>query len=425
MTVVADFDQNSFQTLRWDDEGVASPHQGRLALVEYKEGYRTAVAGESQMRDSRQAAKDAQYQGGSGENKDWDNKTAKDWDNQTNKDWDKDRDGMPGYGHHGRSGGYGHGYGGYSSRSEDMGQGYDSDAPSWDHDSGYGGGWHSGCGGCGGWHDDCGGCGSYHSEGRCYGDSKRYGSYDFDDDDYARTYAGGSYWFPDRTQFDAWYTTGEQPLNDKWSGYTAPAGKTAVMAESMVRGSEGMGEGSCLTPTETMSSWPAESQAAGRFALDKYGTPDTWSSDMFHWYDAGPWALMTVSAKAADHDWPVPHKDMFEQGVHFKVPDAKLSELAAFDGSIMVDKTKGLLIARCDKEENNILALNLAMDIINGEISAQEARTQLAAMVADYKASGQKPAYMTSLQFSPLTKNSAANRDKQDSLVSAGRGSNW
>ena len=41
-------------------------------------------------------------------------------------------------------------------------------------------------------------------------------------------------------------------------------------------------------------------------------------------------------------------------------------DLARFDGSVIVERTRGEIGARCDKEEMNYLALNLAHDIVTG-----------------------------------------------------------
>ena len=37
-------------------------------------------------------------------------------------------------------------------------------------------------------------------------------------------------------------------------------------------------------------------------------------------------------------------------------------ELAAFDGAVIVERTKGEMSARCDREAANVLALNLVSE---------------------------------------------------------------
>jgi hypothetical protein len=58
---------------------------------------------------------------------------------------------------------------------------------------------------------------------------------------------------------------------------------------------------------------------------------------------------------------------------------------------VIVERTKGEISARCDKEVANILALNLANDIIEDKRSVEEARQYYAdAMMQVLK--GEKPA---------------------------------
>ncbi len=58
---------------------------------------------------------------------------------------------------------------------------------------------------------------------------------------------------------------------------------------------------------------------------------------------------------------------MMMKSTTYKVPTEKYSDLAKFEGSVVADRTQGLLRARCDKEGNNMLALNFANDIITGK----------------------------------------------------------
>jgi hypothetical protein len=51
-----------------------------------------------------------------------------------------------------------------------------------------------------------------------------------------------------------------------------------------------------------------------------------------------------------DHYFPVRHPDVLEQAVHYRVPTDKFDELAAYDGSVIVERTKGEISARCGKE---------------------------------------------------------------------------
>jgi hypothetical protein len=48
--------------------------------------------------------------------------------------------------------------------------------------------------------------------------------------------------------------------------------------------------------------------------------------------------------------------------------------LARYDGSVIVERTKGEISARCDKEEMNFLAINLGNDVVTGKKDVDAAR---------------------------------------------------
>jgi hypothetical protein len=122
----------------------------------------------------------------------------------------------------------------------------------------------------------------------------------------------------------------------------------------------------------------------------------------------GDWKKITVSREETKHDFPVAHTDMMMQSISHKVPTDKLDELGKFDGSVVYDRTQGLLSARCDKEANNVLALNLAHDVITGKKTVDQARKAYGDIVKE-KMNGGDPAYMKKLLFS--TEMNAADPD--------------
>src|SRR5690349_23901745 len=82
------------------------------------------------------------------------------------------------------------------------------------------------------------------------------------------------------------------------------------------------------------------------------------------------------------------------------------SELAKFDGSIVVERTAGEVSARCHDEQANFLALNLMHDIVTEAKTAQEARNYYAKEFADYRRKKATP-YMERLHFAPGTREAA------------------
>lgn len=84
--------------------------------------------------------------------------------------------------------------------------------------------------------------------------------------------------------------------------------------------------------------------------------------------------------------------------------------MAAYDGSVVVERTKGELSARCDKEEMNFLAINLANDVAKGKLTTDEARKQYAQQAMKFMTSKEKPPYTQKLQFE-ITKGKTADPD--------------
>lgn len=158
-----------------------------------------------------------------------------------------------------------------------------------------------------------------------------------------------------------------------------------------------------------LSTWPQASQMAAKEMMKKYGPPDVVGKEMIGWSDAGPWKMIHVSKAETKHNFPIEHTDMLEQQVMYKVPADKFDELAEFDGSVVVDRTQGLMGARCDMEANNLLALNLAHDIITGKKTVADARKAYGDIIKE-KMNGGNPEYMTKLTFQPVE--TAADPDK-------------
>jgi len=149
---------------------------------------------------------------------------------------------------------------------------------------------------------------------------------------------------------------------------------------------------------DDLKSWPMASQMAVKEQMDLYGKPDEVTPTSAVWYNKGPWKKTIIDKMESKHNFPKTHMDCMEQSISYKVPLDKYDELAHFDGSVTVDRTQGTLAARCDKEENNFLALNLAHDVITGKKTVKEARKSYGNMIMQAM-KGNKPEYMKKLLF--------------------------
>lgn len=133
----------------------------------------------------------------------------------------------------------------------------------------------------------------------------------------------------------------------------------------------------------------------------KYGRPDEVTDYRCVWHWRLPWKRIEVVRDGYPHMWPSPHMDVVSQTVPYQVPPGRFSALTFYDGSVFAERTAGELTARCGGEKMNLVALNLAHDVITGRCSVEQARREyerLAVLVG----SGVTPPYAGALQFVPM-----------------------
>lgn len=163
--------------------------------------------------------------------------------------------------------------------------------------------------------------------------------------------------------------------------------------------------------SELVQQWPEESREAAQLVLDKYGEPHEATDERFVWHGVGPWKRIVATRTFFEHRFPAPHIDAVESVINYRVPPEKVSELARFDGSVVVERTAGEVSARCHDEEANLLALNLMHDVVTGAKDADEARRYYAKEFIDYRRQQPTP-YMEKLHFTPGDE-SAADPDER------------
>lgn len=146
--------------------------------------------------------------------------------------------------------------------------------------------------------------------------------------------------------------------------------------------------------------WDQKHLEQVRKMSEKYGMPSDAGPNLVMWKDAGPFAHITISREAVMHNFPMPHPDFLKHTIRYRIPADKVSDLIASDGSLQVDRTGGLLSAKCDTEAHTVLGLNLAHDILTGEKTVQEAR-EAHAQIAMAEKQGRSHPYLEKLQFEP------------------------
>ena len=138
---------------------------------------------------------------------------------------------------------------------------------------------------------------------------------------------------------------------------------------------EGAGQRVTVAEVEKIiDGWPDAQKNVARQMLEKYGPPNEATPTKLFWYGNGPWKRTVLSRDVVSHNWPTPHSDFLTQYIDYRVPPEMTHLIAMFDGSILVDRTRGEAAARCDSEASNVLGLNMVHEIVTGKRSVEDAR---------------------------------------------------
>jgi hypothetical protein len=123
----------------------------------------------------------------------------------------------------------------------------------------------------------------------------------------------------------------------------------------------------------TLPDWPVEQQVLAAHLVTRYGEPKEITPQSLTWYDNGPWKRTVLYRDGDVHRFPLTHHDVLWQTINYKVPLDKVVALMSYDGSILIDRTRGDLTVHCDSEEDNILTFNIANDIVTGSDTVEQA----------------------------------------------------
>lgn len=106
---------------------------------------------------------------------------------------------------------------------------------------------------------------------------------------------------------------------------------------------------------------------------------------MLVWYYNDPWKRTILWREGVYHDFPRPHIDILEQTVEYRVPLDKVQDLARYNSSLSVHRTRAEMTVLCSSEQMNFLTVNLAHEIIIGHMQAQQAQVRHREVVAGLK----------------------------------------
>ncbi len=133
-----------------------------------------------------------------------------------------------------------------------------------------------------------------------------------------------------------------------------------------------------------IETWPDPPKRVAEQMLAKYGPPNEATPTKLFWYRNGPWKRTELTSDVVAHNFPAPHTDFLTQVIDYRVPPDKIGQIAEIDGSIVVDRTKGEVAARCDAEAANVLAMNIVHEIVTGKRTVEEAREAIAQNTVAY-----------------------------------------
>ena len=163
--------------------------------------------------------------------------------------------------------------------------------------------------------------------------------------------------------------------------------------------------------------WPKMSIAVASDLITKYGLPKENNAHELTWYDNGPWKRTVLHKEEIQHNFPYPHKDVLEQTVNYRVPVGKIADLVKYDGSLVVDRTRGELTVHCNNEESNTLTLNIADDIVKGDRSVEQALAYHAQVIRGVQI-GEPETYPYKLRFkAPQPAADTADPDEEAPLL--------
>jgi hypothetical protein len=149
-----------------------------------------------------------------------------------------------------------------------------------------------------------------------------------------------------------------------------------------------------------LQGWPPKTVTLAVELVKKYGQPNETAAREVTWFHNGPWKRTVLLREGVKHNFPKAHQDVLEQTVDYKVPADKIADLVNYDGSIVVDRTRGEITVHCDSEKQNTLTLNIADDIIKGERNVEQALAYHAQVIVGMRDGDPEP-YPLKLRFKP------------------------
>lgn len=150
--------------------------------------------------------------------------------------------------------------------------------------------------------------------------------------------------------------------------------------------------------TSLTSGWPESSVTAAKEMIDKYGEPTETTSESLIWRNVAPFKEIIVHKEVYSHRFPLLHQNALEHVVDYKAPMGKIDDVWRYNGSIVLNRTKGEMSSFAENEPMNILGLNLAHQVLTGKMGADAARIKYGKETLNFL-NGNRTAFSQVLNF--------------------------
>lgn len=167
-----------------------------------------------------------------------------------------------------------------------------------------------------------------------------------------------------------------------------PAGDTPEAAEGRA----------FLAEAVVVNWWPYSALAARRL-LERYGVPDEVHPDELVWRGRGPWRR--IAARNVTPPYAKPEDlGVVGQAVRLTLTPEQAAAVREFDRRLGYEAKERQLEARSDREEVNVLRMNLAHDLARGLMTPAQAR-HLFGRILVMENAGKTSPYLSGLRFTP------------------------
>ena len=101
--------------------------------------------------------------------------------------------------------------------------------------------------------------------------------------------------------------------------------------------------------------------------IKDYGAPDEYSENQMTWRNISQFDETTIKNESVPHSFPKPHRDYVYSTIKMQVPVELVPVFSYVTESILIDRLKNTVTARCGDIEANAITLGFVQDVVRGE----------------------------------------------------------